>query len=42
MAAHSEEELELEIGHVLFADIVGYSKLSLNGEHAVVEELNEG
>jgi TolB-like protein/tetratricopeptide (TPR) repeat protein len=41
MAADIGEEIELEIGHVLFADIVGYSKLSLNEQHAVIDELNE-
>ena len=33
-------EIELEIAHVLFIDIVGYSKLSINDQHAAVEELN--
>ena len=28
------------IAHVLFIDIVGYSKLSINEQHAAVEELN--
>ncbi len=41
MAAELNKEIELEIGHVLFLDIVGYSKLSLNEQHAAVEELNE-
>ena len=31
----------LEIAHVLFIDIVGYSKLSINEQHAAVEELNQ-
>jgi TolB-like protein/class 3 adenylate cyclase/Tfp pilus assembly protein PilF len=41
MAAEVRKEIELEIAHVLFLDIVGYSKLSVNGQHAQVEELNE-
>ena len=34
MAADATKEIELEIGHVLFIDIVGYSKLSVNEQHA--------
>jgi len=41
MAAQVKKEIELEIAHVLFLDIVGYSKLSVNEQHAQVEELNE-
>src|SRR6266436_429173 len=41
MAAESKKEIELEIAHVLFLDIVGYSKLSVNEQHGRVEELNE-
>jgi len=41
MAAELKKEIELEIAHVLFLDIVGYSKLSVNEQHAQVEELNE-
>jgi TolB-like protein/class 3 adenylate cyclase/Tfp pilus assembly protein PilF len=41
MAAEVRKEIELEIAHVLFLDIVGYSKLSVNEQHAQVEELNE-
>src|SRR6188474_2776789 len=40
MAAESKKEIELEIAHVLFIDIVGYSKLSINDQHAAVDELN--
>jgi hypothetical protein len=40
MAAEIKKEIELEIAHVLFIDIVGYSKLSINEQHAAVEELN--
>src|SRR5438445_13815637 len=41
MPAEVKKEIELEIAHVLFIDIVGYSKLSVNEQHARVEELNE-
>src|SRR3989441_7909928 len=36
-----KKEIELEIAHVLFLDIVGYSKLSVNEQHAAVDELNQ-
>src|SRR5437773_2062638 len=41
MSSEVKKEIELEIAHVLFLDIVGYSKLSVNEQHAQVEELNE-
>src|SRR5213592_3118976 len=41
MSAEVKKEIQLEIAHVLFIDIVGYSKLSINEQHAAVEELNE-
>src|SRR6478672_3374978 len=41
MAAEVKKEIQLEIAHVLFVDIVGYSKLSVNEQHAAVEELNQ-
>src|SRR6516225_9224507 len=41
MSAEVKKEIELEIAHVLFLDIVGYSKLSVNEQHARIEELNE-
>src|SRR3989440_3426547 len=40
MSVEIKKEIQLEIAHVLFTDIVGYSKLSINDEHAAVEELN--
>ncbi len=40
MAAEAKKEIQLEIAHVLFIDIVGYSKLSINAQHAAIEELN--
>jgi TolB-like protein/Flp pilus assembly protein TadD len=41
MPIEIKKEIELEIAHVLFIDIVGYSKLSINDQHAAVEELNQ-
>src|SRR2546426_11597752 len=41
MSTEVKKELQLEIAHVLFIDIVGYSKLSINDQHAAVEELNQ-
>src|SRR5216117_4109534 len=41
MPAETKKEIGLEIAHVLFIDIVGYSKLSINDQHAAVEELNQ-
>src|SRR5438034_572562 len=37
----SAKEITLEIGHVLFIDIVGYSKLSINEQRAAVDELTQ-
>ena len=39
MPVEIKKEIQLEIAHVLFIDIVGYSKLSINDQHAAVEEL---
>src|SRR5512132_1758069 len=41
MSAEIKKEIQLEIAHVLFIDIVGYSKLSINDQHAAVEELTK-
>src|SRR2546421_4613975 len=41
MSAEIRKEIQLEIAHVLFIDIVGYSKLSVNEQHAAVGELNQ-
>jgi TolB-like protein len=40
MSAEVRKEIQLEIAHVLFIDIVGYSKLSINEQHAAIDELN--
>src|SRR5437762_4207339 len=41
MSTEIKKEIALEIAHILFIDIVGYSKLSSNDQHATVEELNQ-
>src|SRR5204863_8815427 len=41
MAAEIKKEIQLEIAHVLFTDIVGYSKVPINQQRALVERLNE-
>jgi TolB-like protein len=41
MSAEIKKEIQLEIAHVLFIDIVGYSKLSIGDQHTAIEELNQ-
>ena len=41
MPAEIKKEIQLEIAHVLFIDIVGYSKLSINEQRAAVDELTK-
>src|SRR4029077_13813282 len=41
MANDPQSEAELEIAHVLFVDVVGYSMRSINEQAAVVAELNQ-
>ena len=41
MPAEVKEQIRLEVAHILFIDIVGYSKLSINEQRGVVDELNE-
>src|SRR5215831_6065240 len=41
MSTEIKKEIQLQIAHVLFIDIVGYSRLSINNQHAAVEELNQ-
>src|SRR5436189_1137527 len=41
MAAEVKKEIQLELAHVLFTDIVGYSKLPIHQQRGVVERLNE-
>src|SRR5947209_20028079 len=40
MADSLSPDVKLEIGHVLFIDIVGYSKLSTDEQHSRLAELN--
>src|SRR5438067_13354211 len=41
MSTEIKKEIQLEIAHVLFIDIVGYSKLSINDQRAAIDELNQ-
>jgi TolB-like protein/class 3 adenylate cyclase/Tfp pilus assembly protein PilF len=41
MSAEIKKEIQLEIAHVLFIDVVGYSKLSMNQQRAAVDELTQ-
>jgi len=41
MAAEVKKEIQLEIAHVLFIDVVAYSKLSINEQNAAVDELTK-
>jgi class 3 adenylate cyclase len=40
-ATHSQSDLQFEIGHVLFIDIVGYSKLLIEQQRERIRELKE-
>jgi len=41
MSTEVKKEIQLEIAHVLFVDIVGYSKLSINDQRAAIAELTQ-
>src|SRR5260370_15525888 len=41
MAADATKEIQFEIGHVLFIDIVGYSKLLINEQSEQIQTLRE-
>jgi serine/threonine-protein kinase len=41
MVAESKPELHLEIAHVLFVDVVGYSKLLINDQSEILAQLNQ-
>ena len=41
MSAEVKKEIQLDIAHVLFIDIVGYSKFSINEQGAMVDELTK-
>src|SRR5438094_10527572 len=41
MSANVKPKLQVEIGHVLFMDVVGYSRLSVDKQHQIQQQLNE-
>jgi TolB-like protein/class 3 adenylate cyclase len=41
MSAEVKKQIKLEIAHVLFVDIVGYSKLSIDEQHAAIDRLTQ-
>jgi hypothetical protein len=41
MSSVQEPHLHLEVGHILFLDIVGYSKLLADEQKELVQELNQ-
>lgn len=41
MPGKVKKQIQLEIAHVLFIDIVGYSKLSINEQQAAVDGLTQ-
>jgi TolB-like protein/class 3 adenylate cyclase/lipopolysaccharide biosynthesis regulator YciM len=41
MSADLQPDVQLEIGHVLFMDVVGYSKLLVNEQRELVEQLSQ-
>jgi TolB-like protein/class 3 adenylate cyclase/Tfp pilus assembly protein PilF len=41
MSADLQPDVQLEIGHVLFMDVVGYSKLLINEQRELVEQLGQ-
>src|SRR5207248_4593841 len=41
MAAEAKKEIALEIAHILFIDIVAYSKMASDDQRAAIEKLNQ-
>src|SRR5260370_23155422 len=41
MSSEGKQDGQLEIGHVLFIDIVGYSKLPINRQSELLQQLNQ-
>ena len=41
MAAEIKQEIALGIAHVLFIDIVAYSKMAMDDQGAAIEKLNQ-
>src|SRR5205085_7840191 len=41
MAAEVKKEIALEIAHILFIDIVAYSRMASDDQRAAIQELNQ-
>ena len=41
MSADLQTDVQLEIGHVLFMDVVGYSKLLVNEQRELLQQLSQ-
>jgi class 3 adenylate cyclase len=41
MSAEVKKEIQLKIAHVLFMDVVGFSKLLINDQSEILEQLNQ-
>ena len=41
MSDQATKHIQLEIAHILFIDTIGYSKLSIDQQSAVIDELTE-
>ena len=41
MSLEGKQDRELQIAHVLFMDIVGYSKLPINRQSELLHQLNQ-
>jgi len=41
MPAEIKQEIALEIAHVLFIDVVAYSKMAMDDQRAAIEQLNQ-
>ena len=41
MPAEVRKDLHLEVAHVLFMDVVGFSKLLINDQTEILEQLNQ-
>jgi hypothetical protein len=41
MSTETKKEIQFKIAHVLFMDIVGYSKLLINEQSSVQQQLNQ-
>jgi class 3 adenylate cyclase len=41
MSAEIKKDIQLEIAHVLFIDIVAYSKMAIDDQRVAIEQLNQ-